>query len=81
MPNLRPWEFETPIYPNGTHNFGASSPRVRFLDVSDFTLFLNNKYAFEPHCNTVQGLVVDISLLRDKRYQCLRSLVPFISAL
>ena len=43
MPKLRPQEVETPIYPNGTHIFGASSPRVRFLDVSDFTLFLNNK--------------------------------------
>ena len=43
MPKLRPWEVETPIYPNGTHNFGASSPRVRFLDVSIFPLFLNNK--------------------------------------
>ena len=43
IPKLRPWEVETPIYPNGTHNFGASSPRVRFLDVSVFPLFLNNK--------------------------------------
>jgi len=33
MPKLRPWEVETPIYPNGAHSFGASSPRVRFLDV------------------------------------------------
>ena len=31
MPKLRPWEVETPIYPNGAHSFGASSPRVRFL--------------------------------------------------
>ena len=36
MPKLRPREVETPIYPNGTHSFGASSPRVRFLDVSVF---------------------------------------------
>ena len=43
MPKLRPWEVETPIYPNGAHNFGASSPRVRVLDVSSFPLFLNNK--------------------------------------
>ena len=43
IPNLRPREVKTPIYPNGAHNFGASSPRVRFLDVSYFTLFLNNK--------------------------------------
>ena len=33
MPKLRPWEVETPIYPNGAHSFGASSPRIRFLDV------------------------------------------------
>ena len=33
MPKLRPWEVETPIYPNKAHNFGASSPRVRVLDV------------------------------------------------
>ena len=43
MPKLRPREVETPTYPNGAHSFGASSPRVRFLDVSGFTLFLNNK--------------------------------------
>ena len=33
MPKLRPREVETSIYPNEAHNFGASSPRVRFLDV------------------------------------------------
>ena len=33
MPKLRPREVETPIYPNGAHSFGDSSPRVRFLDV------------------------------------------------
>ena len=43
MPKLHPWEVEPPIYPNGAHSFGASSPRIRFLDVSDSTLFLNNK--------------------------------------
>ena len=43
MPKLRPWEVETPIYPNGTHSFGASSPRVRFLDVYNSPSFLNNK--------------------------------------
>ena len=43
MPKLRPQEVETPIYPNGAHSFGASSPRVRFLDVYGFPLFLNNK--------------------------------------
>ena len=30
---LRPWEVETPIYPNGAHSFGASSPRVRVFAV------------------------------------------------
>ena len=53
MPNLHPREVDVPIYPNGAHSFGASSPRVRFLDVLDFPLFLNNKQAFEPHYNTV----------------------------
>ena len=33
MPKLRPWEVETSIYPNEAHSFGASSPRVRVLDV------------------------------------------------
>ena len=33
MPKLRPREVETPIYPNGAHSFGASSPRVRVLAV------------------------------------------------
>jgi len=33
MPKLQPWEVDVPIYPNGAHNFGTSSPRVRFLDV------------------------------------------------
>ena len=33
MPKLHPREFETPIYPNGAHSFGASSPRVNYLDV------------------------------------------------
>ena len=33
MPKLRPWEVETPIYPNEAHSFGASSPRVRFFDI------------------------------------------------
>ena len=43
MPKLRPWEVETPIYPNGAHSFGASSPRVMFLDVYGSPLFLNHK--------------------------------------
>ena len=43
MPNLHPREVETPIHPNRAHNFDTSSPRVRCLDVSDSTLFLNNK--------------------------------------
>ena len=33
MPKLQPREVETPIYTNGAHSFGASSPTVRFLDV------------------------------------------------
>ena len=43
MPKLRPWEVETPIYPNGAHSCGVSSPRVRILDVEGSPLFLNNK--------------------------------------
>ena len=43
MPMLRPWEAETPIYPNGAHSFGASSSRVMVLYVYGFILFLNNK--------------------------------------
>jgi hypothetical protein len=34
MQKLRPREVDAPTYPNGAHmTFGASSPRVRFLDV------------------------------------------------
>ena len=33
MPKLRPREVDVSIYPNEAHSFGASSPRVRFLDV------------------------------------------------
>ena len=33
MPKLRPREVETPIYPNGAHSFGASSPSIRVLYV------------------------------------------------
>ena len=33
MPKLHPREIETAIYPNGAHIYGASSPRVRVLDV------------------------------------------------
>ena len=43
MPKLRPREVETPIYPNGAHSFGASSPRVTFFYFYGFPLFINNK--------------------------------------
>ena len=33
MPKLRSQEVNVPIYPNGAHSFGTSSPRVTFLDV------------------------------------------------
>ena len=65
MPKLHPWEVETPIYPNGAHSFGASSPRVRILDVQNSPLFLHNKWALKPDCNTVQRSVVTTSLLKD----------------
>jgi hypothetical protein len=36
MQKLRPREVDVLTYPNGAHmTFGASSPRVRFLDVLD----------------------------------------------
>ena len=38
MPKLHPREAETPIYPNGVHSFGASSPRVRFLGCLGFSI-------------------------------------------
>ena len=66
MPKLRPQEVETPIYPNGAHSFGASSPRVRVLDVYGFPLFPNNKYALEHHCNSFHMPIATTSLLRDK---------------
>ena len=43
MLKLCPREVETPIYPSEAHSFDTSSPRVRFLDVSNSTFFLNNK--------------------------------------
>jgi hypothetical protein len=33
MPKLRPREVDVPIYPNGAHSLGVSSPRDRSLDV------------------------------------------------
>jgi hypothetical protein len=33
MPKLHPREVDVPIYPNGAHSLGVSSPRVRSLDV------------------------------------------------
>jgi len=33
MPKLRPREVDVPIYPNGAHSFGVSSPGIGFLDV------------------------------------------------
>jgi len=33
MPKLRPRKVVVPIDPNEAHSFGASSPKVRFLDV------------------------------------------------
>ena len=66
MPKLQPQEVDVLVYPNGAHNFGASSPTVRFFDVQGFPLFINNKQAFEAHCKTVQRHEVATSLLRDK---------------
>ena len=33
MPKLRPQEVDVPIYQNGAHSLGVSSPRIRYLDV------------------------------------------------
>jgi hypothetical protein len=42
MQKLRPREVDVLTYPNGAHmTFGASSPRVRFLDVYDFWHYLS----------------------------------------
>ena len=43
MQKLSPREVDVPIYPNRVHSFGFSSPRVRYLYVYAFQLFLNNK--------------------------------------
>lgn len=43
MPKLWPREVDVPIYLNAAHSFGTSSPKIRFLDVYGFPLFLNNK--------------------------------------
>jgi len=66
MPMLRAQEVDVLIYPNVNHSSGTSSPRVMFLYVYGFTLFLNNKYAFEPHFNTFHMSVDTTSLLKDK---------------
>jgi hypothetical protein len=48
MKKLRPREVDLPTYPNGAHtNFGASSPRVRFLDVYGFFIHVCFKKDFK----------------------------------
>jgi hypothetical protein len=52
MTKLRPWEVNLLAYPNEAHmNFGASSPRVMFLDVYGFGFMFIIKRTLEPHCN------------------------------
>jgi hypothetical protein len=47
MKNLRPWEVNVLTYPNRAHMaFGASSPRVRFLDVWGFGIPVYCKNSF-----------------------------------
>ena len=53
--NYNPGKLVVQLIPTRPQSFGASSPRVRFLDVYGFSLFLNNKNSFEPHCNTIQN--------------------------
>ena len=43
MPKLRLQEVDVPIYPNRVHSSGFSSPKVSYLYVQGFKLFLNNK--------------------------------------
>jgi hypothetical protein len=46
MKKLQPQEVNVPTYPNGAHmNFGASSPRVRFL-----AFMFDVKSPLVPHC-------------------------------
>jgi hypothetical protein len=48
MQKLRPYEVNVLTYPNEAHmTFGASSPRVRFLDVYGFGIHVYHKKAFE----------------------------------
>jgi hypothetical protein len=48
MQKLRPREINVLTYPNGAHmNFGASSPRVRFLDIYGFSIHVYHKNAFQ----------------------------------
>jgi hypothetical protein len=47
MQNLQPREVDVLTYPNGAHmTFGASSPRVRFLDVYGFGIHVYCKNSF-----------------------------------
>jgi hypothetical protein len=48
MQKLRPQEVDVLAYPNMSHmTFGASSPRVRFLDVEGFGIHSYYKKAFK----------------------------------
>jgi hypothetical protein len=50
MQKLRLWEVNVLTYPNEAHmNFGTSSPRVRFLDVWGFGMFIV-KIPSKLHC-------------------------------
>jgi hypothetical protein len=53
MQKLRPREVDVLTYPNGAHmTFGASSPRVRFLEcLGLFEFMFIVKGPSEPHCN------------------------------
>jgi hypothetical protein len=68
MQKLRPREVDVLTYPDEAHmTFGASSPRVSFLDVYGFwhsCLFL--KIPLEPHCNDI------LSNEHNRRISCQR---------
>jgi hypothetical protein len=58
MQQLRPREVDVLTYPNGSHmNFGASSPRVRFLDV-----LIIVKGPSKPHCNHIFAKVSSLHI-------------------
>ena len=78
MPKLRPREVDVPIYPNRVHSFSDSYPRVSYLNVEDFSLFLNNKQPFEPHYNKFQWPLA-ATIFLEISYQCPSQFISILS--